>query len=67
VSEYALKLLDEEGTRGPFSADELRDALERYRSEHPDDEAFGRVHMWEMRPGSSVGIPRSVFDFVDER
>jgi hypothetical protein len=67
VSEYGMKLLDEKGTRGPLTDDELRAELERYRNDHPDDEAFGRVQVWEMPPGSTVGTPRSAFDFVDAR
>ena len=67
MSEYSLTLLKEDDSRGTFAEGDLRRELEEYREAHPEDPNFAQILVWEHRPGSTVGTPRSPFDFVDER
>ncbi|HET8893023.1 MAG TPA: hypothetical protein VFM96_02860 [Gaiellaceae bacterium] len=67
MSSYAIDFEDEEGTSGPYDTpEEVAGALEAYRTTHPQDEKFVRVHVWEMPPHASVGTPRSVWDFIED-
>lgn len=67
MSDYALMI--DGADSGPYSEAELRERLEAYRNAHPDDRTFSKVRIHEMRPesGSTIGIERSAFDFVNER
>lgn len=63
---YALKLADQADTHGPYTASEIRERLEQYRGTHPEDDAFSKVSVWEMRPGGTAGRECSVFEFIEE-
>lgn len=59
--------------RGVHSAmlneEEVRQRLEQYRRDNPDDPAFTKVTVVEINESAdraSVGTSRSVFEFIDE-
>jgi hypothetical protein len=65
VGDYAVKLPDRERPIHCANDAEVMETLEEYRRRHPGT-LWGNVIIHEMRPGSTMGTERSVFDFVDE-
>jgi hypothetical protein len=65
-SSYALKLAGDLEPHGPFTKAEVREKLESYRQEHPGDDTFFDVEVWEMRPHTTVGRECSVFEFFEQ-
>jgi hypothetical protein len=51
---------------GPWNEDELRERLEAYRRDSPNDQAFSKVTVIEIPEHGTAGTPRSVFDFIDD-
>jgi hypothetical protein len=67
MSTYAIDIQGEDGSRGPYdSVGDVAATLKEYAEQNPDDPNFGRVRITEMRPGSTVGIDRSVWDFIEQ-
>jgi hypothetical protein len=62
---FAVKLPDKHEAIGCDDEADVRRVLEEYRSQHPET-LFGGVVIHEMREHSSLGTPRSVFDFLHE-
>ena len=64
MNSYGISIEGELETHGPFTGEGVSDALRRYRADHPEDEELHRVSVWEMSEGGTVGLERSVWNFI---
>jgi hypothetical protein len=62
---FAVKLPDRDEAIGCTDEADVGRVLEQYRAKNPGT-LFGSVMVHEMREHSTVGTPRSVYDFIDE-
>jgi hypothetical protein len=51
---------------GPWDEAELKERLEAYRQQNPDDPGFTKVTVVEIPEQGTAGTPRSAYDFVDD-
>ena len=59
-----MKLPDRDDAIHCANDAEVRETLEEYRQRNPGTN-WGNVMVHEMRPSSTVGTERAVFDFID--
>ena len=64
MADYAVKLPDREDPIHCANDAEVRETLEEFRTRNPDTLWQG-VMVHEMRPSSTTGTERSVFDFIN--
>jgi hypothetical protein len=65
MGDFAVKLPDREDSIHCANVAEVTETLEEFRQRNPGT-LWAGVMIHELRPSSTVGIERSVFDFVEQ-